>query len=151
MKSKRAIATKAFPDAPDAGALVSDPRELIHQSARQTVVQAVDSALTMLCWQIGQTLRWDILKEKRADCGGEIVAALRRQLTWTRFKRLIYLDDPLKRYFHAEMCRIERWSTRVSSYWTDVLPKTVLERKLHQAVLLARARLGTETKRDNPL
>ena len=27
---------------------------------------------------------------------------------------------------------------RVSSYWTDVLPKKDLERKLHQAVLLAR-------------
>lgn len=41
-----------------------------------------------------------------------IVSALRRQLSWTHFKRLIYLDDPLKRDFYAEMCRIERWSTR---------------------------------------
>jgi predicted nuclease of restriction endonuclease-like (RecB) superfamily len=41
-----------------------------------------------------------------------IVSALRRQLTWTHLKRLIYLDDPLKRDFYAEMCRIERWSTR---------------------------------------
>ena len=41
-----------------------------------------------------------------------IVSALRRQLTWTHFKRLIYLDDSLKRDFYAEMCRIERWSTR---------------------------------------
>ncbi len=41
-----------------------------------------------------------------------IVSALRRQLGWTHFKRIIYLDDPLKRDFYAEMCRIERWSTR---------------------------------------
>ena len=27
-------------------------------------------------------------------------------------RRLIYLDDPLKRDFYAEMCRIERWNTR---------------------------------------
>lgn len=42
----------------------------------------------------------------------EIVSALRRQLSWTHLKRLIYLDDPLKRAFYAEMCRIERWTTR---------------------------------------
>lgn len=41
-----------------------------------------------------------------------IVSALRRQLTWTHFKSLIYLEDPLKRDFYAEMCRIENWSTR---------------------------------------
>ncbi|AKB31677.1 Putative cytoplasmic protein [Methanosarcina siciliae HI350] len=42
----------------------------------------------------------------------EIVAALRRQLSWTHFKILMPIEDPLKREFYAEMCRIERWSTR---------------------------------------
>lgn len=42
----------------------------------------------------------------------EIVSALLRELSWTHFKALIYLDDPLKRDFYAEMCRLERWSTR---------------------------------------
>lgn len=42
----------------------------------------------------------------------EIVSALSRQLGWTHFRTLIYLDDPLKRDFYAEMCRVERWSTR---------------------------------------
>ena len=37
----------------------------------------------------------------------KIVSALRRQLTWTHFKTLAYLDDPLKRDFYAEMCRDE--------------------------------------------
>lgn len=41
-----------------------------------------------------------------------IVAALRRQLGWTHFKALISLNDPLKRDFYAEMCRIEQWSRR---------------------------------------
>ena len=39
-----------------------------------------------------------------------IVSALRRQLTWTHLKRLIYIDDPLKRDFYTEMCRLEHWS-----------------------------------------
>lgn len=42
----------------------------------------------------------------------EIVSALRRQLTWTHFKELSYVEDELKRSFYAEMCRVEGWSTR---------------------------------------
>ena len=43
----------------------------------------------------------------------EIVSALRRQLSWSHFKQLIYIEDEPKRAFYAEMCRIEGWSTRV--------------------------------------
>lgn len=42
----------------------------------------------------------------------EIVAALLQQLGWTHFTILIPIKDPLKREFYAEMCRVERWSTR---------------------------------------
>lgn len=42
----------------------------------------------------------------------KIVHALSGQLSWTHFRRIIYLDDPLKRDFYAEMCRIEKWNTR---------------------------------------
>jgi len=31
---------------------------------------------------------------------------------WSHFRQIIYIRDPLKRDFYAEMCRIERWSTR---------------------------------------
>ena len=41
-----------------------------------------------------------------------IVSVLRRQLTWTHFKALAYIQNDLKRDFYAEMCRIERWNTR---------------------------------------
>jgi phosphoribosylformimino-5-aminoimidazole carboxamide ribonucleotide (ProFAR) isomerase len=34
----------------------------------------------------------------------QIVSALRRQLSWTHIKTLIYIDDPLKRDFYIEMC-----------------------------------------------
>jgi predicted nuclease of restriction endonuclease-like (RecB) superfamily len=43
----------------------------------------------------------------------KIVQALTAQLGWTHFALLLPLgSDPLKRDFYAEMCRIERWSTR---------------------------------------
>lgn len=178
-----------------------------------------------------QRVQRDILKEKRADYGAEIVSALgrqlaaefgrgfderslrhmirfaeafpdekivsalRRQLSWTHFKRLIYLDllfyhrhlrrlvvidlkleefkpgdkGQMELYLRwldrherkegeeapiglilcagqrretIELLDLEAFGIRVSSYWTDVLPKQELERKLHQSVLLARARLG---------
>lgn len=41
-----------------------------------------------------------------------IVSALSAQLGWSHFVEIIPLNDPLKRDFYAEMCRIERWSVR---------------------------------------
>ena len=41
-----------------------------------------------------------------------ILSAVRRELSWTHIKTLIYIDDPLKRDFYLELCRVERWSSR---------------------------------------
>jgi predicted nuclease of restriction endonuclease-like (RecB) superfamily len=42
----------------------------------------------------------------------QIVHALSAQLGWTHFRTIIPLKDDLQRDFYAEMCRVERWSTR---------------------------------------
>jgi predicted nuclease of restriction endonuclease-like (RecB) superfamily len=42
----------------------------------------------------------------------EILSALRRELSWTHLKTLMYIDDPLKRDYYIELCRLERWSSR---------------------------------------
>jgi hypothetical protein len=62
----------------------------------------VDSGLTALYWHVGRRIRQDILKEKRAEYGAQIVASLMRQLTWTHFIELMPLDKPLEREFYAE-------------------------------------------------
>jgi hypothetical protein len=59
--------------------LLSEIRDLI-LSARRQVAQAVNAGLTMLYWEIGRRIRQDILEEKRAAYGKEIVAAPGRQL-----------------------------------------------------------------------
>ena len=41
-----------------------------------------------------------------------ILSALRRELSWTHLKTLMYVDDPHKRDFYIELCRLERWSSR---------------------------------------
>lgn len=40
------------------------------------------------------------------------VAPLLRHLSWTHFLALLPLKDQLQRDFYAELCRLERWSTR---------------------------------------
>ena len=55
---------------------------------------------------------WHMIRFAETFPDERIVSALRRQLSWTHFKAVIYLDDPLKRDFYAEMCRIEKWNTR---------------------------------------
>lgn len=60
-----------------------------------------------------------------------IVSALSRQLSWTHFRSLIYIDDPLKRAFYLEMCRSEGWSTRILKGRLDsmLFERTALSRK----------------------
>lgn len=65
---------------PTSKALVRDLRELITQ-ARQDVTRQVNSALVLLYWRVGQRIRRDILREKRAEYGAEILQALTAKLT----------------------------------------------------------------------
>lgn len=41
-----------------------------------------------------------------------ILSAPRRELSWTHLKMLMYVEEPLKRDFYIELCRVERWSSR---------------------------------------
>lgn len=61
----------------------------------------------------------------------KIVQSLIAQLGWTHFLHIIRLEDPLKRDFYAEMCRIERWSTRAleKKIGSMLFERTALSRK----------------------
>jgi hypothetical protein len=43
----------------------------------------------------------------------KIVVSLIRQLSWTHILAIIPIEDPLKRDFYIEMCKLEKWSVRV--------------------------------------
>jgi hypothetical protein len=59
--------------------LLQELRQLI-QSARQTVAQTVNTGLTLLYWRVGERIRTEILKKKRAQYGEEILQALAAKL-----------------------------------------------------------------------
>ncbi len=42
----------------------------------------------------------------------KIVVSMIRQLSWTHILAIIPIDDPLKREFYIEMCKLEKWSVR---------------------------------------
>lgn len=66
----------------------------------------------------------------------EIVHALRSQLSWTHFRELIAIDDPLKRRFYTELCRLERWSTRTLKSKMDgmLFERTAIAKRPHAVV-----------------
>jgi predicted nuclease of restriction endonuclease-like (RecB) superfamily len=60
-------------------ALMKDLRDLITE-ARQDVARQVNSALVLLYWRVGKRIRQDILKEKRAEYGEQILPTLSAEL-----------------------------------------------------------------------
>jgi hypothetical protein len=138
-------------------ALLTDVRELI-LSARQAVARGVNTALVVLYWQVGNRIRREVLREKRAEYGEEIVATLSQQLTaefgggFSRFNlaRMVQFAEvfPEERIV-ATLSRQLGWS-----HFVELLPLRKhlqrdfyaemcrVEQKLHDAVRLAQARLA---------
>lgn len=59
--------------------LLDDLRGLI-ESARANTAQTVNAGLVCLYWSVGERIRREVLKEKRAQYGERIVVTLSRQL-----------------------------------------------------------------------
>jgi len=75
------------------------------------------------------------------------VSTLSRQLSWSHFLDLIYIDEPLKRDFYTEMCRLERWSVRTLRAKLDgmLYERTALSKKPEE---LARKELAALREED---
>ena len=58
--------------------LTKDLRKLIVQ-ARQDVARSVNSSLVMLYWRIGRRIEIEVLKDKRAENGEDILATVSRE------------------------------------------------------------------------
>lgn len=64
----------------------------------------------------------------------QIVATLAHILSWSHFRELLPLEKALQRDFYAEMCRLERWSTKMLRKKIDSMlyERTALSRKPEQ-------------------
>src|SRR4030042_4613956 len=103
----------------------------------ERIVSAVSRELTIEFGQgFSEKNLWHMSRFAEVFPDEMILSALRRELSWTHFKQIIYLDDPLKRDFYAEMCRIERWSTRTleQKIGSMIFERTALSRKPDQLV-----------------
>jgi predicted nuclease of restriction endonuclease-like (RecB) superfamily len=147
MPKKLSLAKVSNQPAHGVASLLADVRGLV-LAAREEVARAVDSGLVTLYWHIGRRIRQDILKERRAEYGAEIVAALGRQLGWTHFRMITPMEDELKRDFYAEMCRIERWSARTleKKIGGMLYERTALSRKPDKLIRQELAALREEDK-----
>ncbi len=163
--------------------LFSEIKQLIEE-ARQTVATVVNSATTILYWNIGKRINTEILVNKRAKYGKEVVKslsqeltkeygkgwseqhiwhclrfaetfpdkeilyALSRQLSWTHFRTIMYLNDELKREFYIQMTRIENWNTRVLNEKIDsmLFERTAISKKPEELIKKELKELKDENK-----
>ena len=116
---------KNLPQKFDTSILLGDIRRMI-ENARTAVATAANARLTMLYWHIGRRTREDVLNEKRAQYGKEIVVTLSRQLV-TEYGNG-YSEKNLRRMIQfAERFPYERIITTLSrelswSHFTSLIP-----------------------------
>lgn len=66
-----------------------------------------------------------------------IVHTLCAQLTWSHFKLLLVITEPLKRAFYVELTKLHRWSVRELSRQLDAMlyERTAVSRKPEAAIV----------------
>ncbi|MCY7421763.1 MAG: PDDEXK nuclease domain-containing protein [Chitinophagaceae bacterium] len=157
---------------PTVNPLFKEIRELIEQS-RQQVAVTVNSAMSMLYWQVGKRINEEVLNLERADYGEQIVQTLSAQLTtefgkgfskrnlfnmlrfaevfpekeivytlckqlsWSHLLAIIPLQEPLKRNFYIEMCKLEKWSVRTFQERINSMlyERTAISKKPEQTII----------------
>lgn len=85
---------------------------------------------------------------KFAECfpDNEILHALRTQLSWTHFRQLLAIDEPLKRDFYVQMTITSRWSTRTLAERIDsqLYERTAISKKPEQTITKELQRLQSQ-------
>ena len=73
----------------------------------------------------------DMIKFSQVFDDFEIVSTLSRQLSWSHFKEIMYMDDSLKIEFYAQMSALDKWSVRTLRNRIDSMlyERTALSKK----------------------
>ncbi len=122
--------------------------KLLIEQAKEQVAVTVNSTMSMLYWEVGNRVLVEVLKDKRAEYGKQVIISLSeqltkeygngwsdkqlrhcirfaevfsekeivytvcRQLSWSHLRIIFFIEEPLKREFYIEMCKLEKWSVR---------------------------------------
>ena len=102
------------------------------------IIQELSNVLTAQFgqgWSVQQLRHCVKFSEVFTDTN--ILSALRRELNWTHFKALIYIDDPIKREFYSTMTIQERWSTRTldERIGSMLFERTAISKKPDETIL----------------
>ncbi len=75
----------------------------------------------------------------------KIFSAVRRELSWTHIKSVIYLDNEIKREFYIELCKVENWSSRQlqERIKSMLFERTAISRKPHETIKAELGKLKT--------
>jgi len=168
---------------PEESKLFFDIGKYIEESKMRVAI-SVNSELVLLYWKIGNRIKKEILKDKRAEYGRKIIislseklidkfgrnwsekqirhclrcaetfsknrilSAVRRQLSWTHIKTIMYIDDEVKRDFYLEMSVIEKWSTRLlqNRINTMLFERTAISKKPEKTIKTELKKLKSENK-----
>ncbi|MBX2932407.1 MAG: DUF1016 family protein [Chitinophagaceae bacterium] len=136
MKSSKSISDKS---------LFAELSQLIEQS-RQQVAMVANSTLTILFWQVGKRINEEILQNKRAEYGKQIVSTLSTQLQ-ERYGRN-FAERNVRRMmqfaeFFPEFEIVSPLATQLSwSHFVELLPLKTYEAKLFYAELAISGTLG---------
>ncbi|MBS9767766.1 MAG: DUF1016 family protein, partial [Flavobacteriaceae bacterium] len=124
--------------------------QLIENAQKQVVVQA-NSTLTVLFWQVGNTLNTSILDNKRAEYGKQIVVTVSRELT-QRFGRS-YEEKNLRRMIQfaekfPDFENVVTLSRQLSwSHILAIIPLKTIEERSFYAGLVAEQPMGVRDLR----
>lgn len=129
--------------------LFNELSQLIEQSQLQVAVQ-INSTLTLLFWSIGNRINQNILQNKRADYGKQIVVTLSRQLTEKygrnfeekNLRRMLQFAEQFDEQIVVTLSRQLSWS-----HILVLLPLKNTEAKLFYADSLAKGGLGVRELR----
>ena len=130
--------------------LFSELSALIEQT-RSTVVAQANYALTLLFWKIGRRVNEEVLQNKRADYGKQIVVTLSRQLTESYGRN--FEERNLRRMIQfAEQFQddkiVSTLSTQLSwSHFIELLPLKSHEARLFYAHQAAAGQFGVRDLR----
>jgi predicted nuclease of restriction endonuclease-like (RecB) superfamily len=78
----------------------------------------------------------------------QIVVSLIRELSWTHILAIIPIEDPLKRDFYIQMCKLEKWSVRTfrERIQSMLYERTAISKKPEQTILNDLTELKNEQK-----